>query len=95
MLSFRQPTTSHFAIPTALLYGWLPLSSPAGASQSATRYVGVPGYEAVLGTYEDEAAFHAYEDFSVFCDFCETSTKLKIFAGGTPTSLGTEVIVIC
>ena len=55
----------------------------------------VPGYEAVLGTYEDEAAFHAYEDFSVFCDFCETSTKLKIFAGGTPTSLGTEVIVIC
>ena len=46
-------------------------------------------------TSEDEAAFHAYEDFSVFCDFCETSTKLKIFAGGTPTSLGTEVIVIC
>ena len=46
-------------------------------------------------TSEDEAAFHAYEDFSVFCDFCETSTKLKIIAGGTPTSLGTEVIVIC
>ena len=28
MLSLRQHSTSHFAIPTALLYGWLPLSSP-------------------------------------------------------------------
>ena len=31
MLSLRRLYTSHFAIPTALLYGWLPLSSPAGA----------------------------------------------------------------
>ena len=41
MLSLRRLSTSHFAIPTALLYGWLPLSSPAGASQAATRDVGV------------------------------------------------------
>ena len=33
MLVLRQLSTSHFAIPTALLYGWLPLSSPRhGAS---------------------------------------------------------------
>ena len=51
----------------------------------------VSGYETVLCTYEDEteqssyeaslrdyeAAFQAYEDFRVFCDFCETSTKTK------------------
>jgi hypothetical protein len=24
---------------------------------------------------EDETAFQAYEDFRVFCDFCETSTN--------------------
>ena len=28
MLFLRHLSTSHFAIPTALLYGWLPLSSP-------------------------------------------------------------------
>ena len=32
MLSLLRLSTSHFAIPTALLYVWLPLSSPAGAS---------------------------------------------------------------
>ena len=43
MLSLLRLSTSHFAIPTALLYGWLPLSSPAGASQASTGDVGVPG----------------------------------------------------
>ena len=42
MLSLRRLYTSHFAIPTALLYGWLPLSSPAGASQATTRDVVQP-----------------------------------------------------
>ena len=45
------------------------------------------GTKQCFSLYEDEAAFQAYEDFSVFCDFCETSTKLKIIAGETPKSL--------
>ena len=30
MLFLRQLSTSHFAVPTARLYGWLPLSTPDG-----------------------------------------------------------------
>ncbi len=36
--------------------------------------------------FAHETVSQAYEDF---CVFCETSTKIKIIAGETPTSLGT------
>jgi hypothetical protein len=42
MLSLRRLPTSHFAVPMARLYGWLPLSSPAGAEIEACWGIVLP-----------------------------------------------------
>ena len=91
MLSLRRLSTSHFAIPMALLYGWLPLSSHAGASRARRprpwirngalhlrRRSGAKPYETSLRDYE--AAFQAYETRLSASTKTKTKTKTKISA---------------